>query len=143
MSLPEPKTGLVIAYAYLWAVEAREGSAEGRKDRPCVIVVATRRKAGKLTVIVAPITHSRPDHAKAGVELSPATKTRLGLDSAPSWVVTDDLNQFTWPGHDLKRVRRGSARFDYGFLPASVLTRIQAQIVDLARAGELALTARE
>jgi hypothetical protein len=33
MSLPPPRPGQVIAYAYLWAREQRQGIEEGRKDR--------------------------------------------------------------------------------------------------------------
>src|SRR5689334_4007413 len=37
---PEPEVGLVISYAYLWFEEAERGQVEGRKDRPCAIIVA-------------------------------------------------------------------------------------------------------
>jgi hypothetical protein len=40
MPLPAPQRGLVISYAYLWHHEHRAGLEEGRKDRPCVIVLA-------------------------------------------------------------------------------------------------------
>ena len=41
MTLPVPLPGLVIRYSFLWSREARAGATEGRKDRPCAIVVAT------------------------------------------------------------------------------------------------------
>jgi len=37
---PEPQVGLVISYSYLWSEEAERGQIEGRKDRPCAIIVA-------------------------------------------------------------------------------------------------------
>jgi len=40
MPLPEPEPGLVISYSYLWHYERAAGVEEGRKDRPCVILVA-------------------------------------------------------------------------------------------------------
>ena len=42
MSLPTPRPGLVIRYAYLWADEHRRGAEEGLKDRPCAIVAANQ-----------------------------------------------------------------------------------------------------
>jgi hypothetical protein len=41
--LPEPEPGLVIRYSNLWLREHREGREEGTKDRPCAIVLASRR----------------------------------------------------------------------------------------------------
>src|ERR1700722_12313548 len=43
MALPEPEPGLVISYAYLWHHEHQSGHDEGRKDCPCVIVLAAER----------------------------------------------------------------------------------------------------
>jgi hypothetical protein len=40
MAVPEPQLGLVISYSYLWHHEHREGNDEGRKNRPCGIVLA-------------------------------------------------------------------------------------------------------
>lgn len=40
MSLPAPRPGLVISYAYLWAREHGRGAEEGLKDRPYAIVAA-------------------------------------------------------------------------------------------------------
>ena len=45
MSVPNPQSGLVISYAYLWHHEHQGGQEEGRKDRPCVIALATAMKA--------------------------------------------------------------------------------------------------
>lgn len=57
----EPKPGLIIRYDYLWKEEADKGYTDGRKDRPCAIVIATKpRDDGSRDVIVCPITHSPP-----------------------------------------------------------------------------------
>ncbi len=60
MSLPDPTPGLVIGYAYLWRDEARSGQEEGRKDRPCVIILSVQTLRGETVVTVAPITHAPP-----------------------------------------------------------------------------------
>lgn len=60
MSLPPPRPGLVIAYAYLWAREHRRGLEEGQKDRPCAIVAARQVIERREVVTVVPITHTPP-----------------------------------------------------------------------------------
>ncbi|MBZ0261591.1 MAG: hypothetical protein K8F90_13440, partial [Hyphomicrobiales bacterium] len=60
------------------------------------------------------------------VEIPQATKRRLGLDDARSWVVLTEANRFTWPGPDLRPMRRGeAASVLYGELPGSLLTKIR------------------
>lgn len=69
MSIPEPKSGLVISYSYLWEFEYRAGREEGRKDRPCAVVVAARAEDGDIVVTVTPITHRQPAGVEEGLEL--------------------------------------------------------------------------
>lgn len=102
MEIPEPRPGLVIRYSYLWRDEARQGREEGVKDRPCVVVLAVDGEGSAIRVRVAPVTHTPPRSSADAVELPAATKQRLGLDEAPSWIVTTETNVFTWPGPDLR-----------------------------------------
>ncbi len=125
MALPIPERGLVISYAYLWQSEHEQGREEGAKDRPCVIVLAVEDIAGKPFITVAPVTHSVPDNPDAAVEIPLATKRRLGLDDARSWVIVSEGNRFTWPGPDVRPIAAG--RFDYGFLPPALFDRVQRQ----------------
>jgi mRNA-degrading endonuclease toxin of MazEF toxin-antitoxin module len=81
VALPEPVPGLVIAYAYLWRDEALCGQEEGRKDRPCIIILSVEECDGRKVVTVAPITHTAPTHPDSALEIPAATKERLGLDS--------------------------------------------------------------
>ncbi|HLY54251.1 MAG TPA: hypothetical protein VKS60_01765 [Stellaceae bacterium] len=117
MALPAPELGLVVSYAYLWHSEYQLGREEGVKDRPCAIVLIKREVDGDTSVTVVPITHVPPASSEDAVELPAATKRRLGLDEAQSWVVISEVNEFIWPGPDLRPVSRGRGRFDYGFLP--------------------------
>ncbi len=128
MPLPAPVPGLVICYAYLWHDEYKAGAEEGRKDRPCAIVVATTDADGDTAVWVAPITHIKPDDPHA-VLLPQSVKRRLGLDDRPSWVVTDELNQFIWPGHDLRPIAREKRdTFAWGFLSVETFSAIKRSI---------------
>lgn len=143
MALPEPAPGLVISYSYLWHDQRRIGLEEGRKVRPCAIVVATTDEGGDTKVYVAPITHSRPDDPHA-VELPPAAKRQLGLDEAPSWIVTRELNRFTWPGYDLQPVARDKPGvFAWGFLPVGIFAALKRGIGAHQRERLLHLTPRE
>ncbi len=85
MAVPEPESGLVISYAYLWHHEHGSGLDEGRKERPSVIVLAIERTSDGATVVtVLPITHRAPDDRASAVEIPPPVKELLDLDRARS-----------------------------------------------------------
>lgn len=94
MPLPDPELGLVISYAYLWRREHLAGQREGRKDRPCVIVMALDRGPAGTIVTVVPVTHAAPKDPSVAMELPQAVKRHLGLDEARSWVMLDESNRF-------------------------------------------------
>jgi hypothetical protein len=60
MPLPVPAAGLVISYDYLWHDQHVAGAQEGRKTRPCAIVVATTDNEGDTLVFDAINVASRP-----------------------------------------------------------------------------------
>jgi hypothetical protein len=60
MPLPIPEPGLIINYEFLWREEKERGLDHGRKRRPCAIVVAAESEGDRISVLVAPITHSPP-----------------------------------------------------------------------------------
>lgn len=131
MSLPVPKPDLVIRYGFLWSREAARGAEEGPKDRPCTIVVATRRdKHDDIRVIVAPITHEPPTDPTASIEIPPAICRRLGLDGDRHWLRLDELNRFSWPGFDLRPVPGRHARYDYGILPRDLFEQLRRGILE-------------
>lgn len=131
MSLPPPEPGLVIPYAYLWRHEHHKGQDEGRKTRPSVIVLSAKNAAdGSIRVTVAPITHTPPKSADEAIELPPRVKQALKLDDERSWVVLDEVNQFTWPGYDLRPVPGSKDRFSYGFIPPKLFNTIIGRILD-------------
>ncbi len=143
MALPDPVPGLVIGYAYLWRNEARRGQEEGRKDRPCAIVLSVQNRDGQTVVTVAPITHTPPASPNIAIEISAATKKRLGLDSARSWIVAADLNRFIWPGVDLRPIGRGKPTYAYGLLPAALYAQLRDRVLNLARSGRAVFTPRD
>jgi hypothetical protein len=132
----------VIKYSYLWRTEAERGRKEGRKDRPCAIVIAVKSAAGQTVAVVAPITHSPSLSADGAIELPASTKARLGLDHARSWIVTNDLNYFTWPGPDIRPIDsvRGIA---YGYLPAALTKGLVESVREQIRTGKEKLVKRD
>jgi len=143
MALPEPECGLVLSYSYLWRREREAGRTEGAKDRPCVIVLATRNNGNSTTVTVAPITHSPPSDLTVAWEIPPRVKRHLGLDGERSWIVLDEFNEFVWPGFDLRPVPGTTARFDYGLLPPALFARIVNRALELRREGKVFSSCRD
>jgi hypothetical protein len=131
-SFPKPVAGQVISYAYLWSSEHQRGQEEGLKDRPCAVILVTTDESGEDRVTLLPITHSQPSSPEFGIEIPQATKRRLKLDEARSWVMLTEANRFSWPGPDLRPVVRGDATsIDYGELPASLFVKIRDGFVAL------------
>ena len=81
-------------------------------------------------VTVAPVTHRKPKSKETGIEIPQRVKAHLGLDAEKSWVILDEVNQFTWPGFDLRLIPK-TKRYDYGFLPPRLFEQIKTGILDL------------
>jgi hypothetical protein len=143
MALPGPRPGLVISYAYLWHHEHRAGQEEGVKDRPCVIVLAMERPTDRSPLVrVVPVTHSAPDMLTPAIELPRAVKRHLGLDESRSWVVLDEINEFAWPGFDLRPVPRSRDSFTYGFLPPRLFEQLTTTLRKVWSQGQGRATPR-
>ncbi|WP_282759354.1 type II toxin-antitoxin system PemK/MazF family toxin [Komagataeibacter saccharivorans] len=131
MSLPKPEPGLVISYAYLWRHEHNRGQEEGRKHRPCVIVLAVEKAGGRATrVTVAAVTHTPPTPDAAAVEMPQKVKQHLGLDDAQSWIIVNEVNQFDWPGFDLRPLPGQNDTFAYGFIPPRLYEAVKATLLE-------------
>ncbi|MBD0415801.1 type II toxin-antitoxin system PemK/MazF family toxin [Tianweitania sp. Rool2] len=129
--MPNPIPGLVIRYSYLWLSEHEVGQEEGRKDRPCAIVLSAKTEAGRTVVIVVPVTHTPPAKDSVSIEIPSTTKQRLGLDDERSWIIVSEANRFFWPGPDIRPSRNGDmSTVAYGELPANLFRKLRATFVD-------------
>jgi len=129
LALPVPVPGLVIRYSYLWRSDRNAGHEQSPKARPAVIVLAVTKKQGEPTqVLVAPITHTDPG-PKRGLEIPSKLKSALGLDEGRSWIVTDDINAFEWPGYDLEQIPGMPGKFAYGYLPRKLFYKLRDAIL--------------
>jgi hypothetical protein len=129
-----PFPGMVVRYSFLWSSEARAGETEGRKDRPCVIVTAIGRAAdGRLRVRVLPITRVPSEEARS-IAIPAKVKRHLGLDADASWIVLDEVNEFFWPGVDLRPVSRSKPGvWTFGVLPTEIFDEIQTKLRAILR----------
>jgi hypothetical protein len=126
---------LVIRYSYLWSAEHAQGREEGVKDRPCAIILSVTEESGAQIVTVLPITHTPPTDPRLAVEIPFATKRRLRLDDARSWVVLSEADRFVWPGPDLRPSIRGDAgSVAYGPLPYALFEDIRSKFIAVLRA---------
>lgn len=136
MPIPTPLPGLVIRYSYLWHRDWIKGQDEGRKDRPCAIVVAmTDNSPGKTRVLVLPITHSQPENAAHAIEIPAAVKRHLQLDDQRSWILIDEWNEFGWPGPDLRHITGSAGSFAFGMLPPRLFADIRNRFIALYESG--------
>jgi hypothetical protein len=136
MALPEPQPGLVISYSYLWRQEHLAGHEEGRKDRPCVIVLTVERDGEAAVVTVVPVTHTPPSNLTSAFEIPAPVKRHLGLDDSRSWIMLDEGNRFEWPGHDLRPNPFSKDRFSYGFLPPRLFETLVRQFFKIWAKGQ-------
>ena len=140
--LTAPTAGQVVHYSYLWLHERLRGLEEGTKDRPCLIVTA-ETIAGITLVTVLPITHTPPPAAAAATPLPAELKRRLGLDDHPSWIITNEANQFAWPGYDLRTIPGTKPpRRVYGVIGPGLLARVRERLLANSERGQLAVTPR-
>ena len=102
-----------------------------------MIILSVEERDGARLVTVAPVTHAPPRLPADAVALPAAVKRRLGLDDAASWVVVTEVNQFIWPGPDLRPARRDA--WAYGFIPGLLLASIRER---MAVSRRLSLTRR-
>lgn len=138
--VPLPRVSEVIRYAYLWTHEHAEGREEASKDRPCAVVLTVSGEVdGDDVVVVVPITSVAPDNPGDAIEIPEATRRRLGLQGERCWIKVTELNQFNWPGPDLRPVDpkpADRAFYSYGLLPAKLYALVKAAILERRQQGE-------
>lgn len=134
----------MISYAYLWWHEHNRGQEEGRKDRPCVVVLAIDRPSGKSArVTVAAITHTPPGCESVALEVPPSVKRHLGLDDARSWIVLDEVNQFDWPGFDLRPISARDGSQAYGFIPPNLYLKAISILREASKMRKITIISRD
>jgi hypothetical protein len=142
MLIPPPVPGMVVRYVYLWSDDKAKGRVEGAKERPCVLVLAVRQATGIIQTVVAPITHAPPEDPADSIEVPPAVRLSLGLDSERQWVRLDELNSFGWPGFDLRPDPKTGA-VAYGMVAKEFYEEVRVRILDRHRSKKLRSISRD
>ncbi len=133
-SFPRPVPGLVIPYGYLRESEHRDGREEGRKDRPCAIIISLVGGEDESRVVVLPIAHAQPTSGSDAIEMPYNTKLRLGMDHERSWIILSEANLFSWPGPDLRPAINGDlSTVVYGLLPNRLFHLVRDRFVSAVR----------
>ena len=144
MPLPYPEPGLVICYEFLWSHEHDRGLDDGEKKRPCLILAVERLERGRTWVMLAPITHRLPNSPMVATEIPPRVRSHLGLDSGPSWIILNELNEFIWPGRDVYPIPGGRPdQYEYGFLPPLLFNQVRELIIVLDEKRKHVMARRE
>lgn len=145
MTIQRPRNGAVIHYGYLWKREQEAGLEEGLKDRPAAVVLAYEDDiSGETIVFALPITHTPPQDPSTAVEIPSTTKTSLGLDAQPSWVICDEVNRFLWPGYDLRPIPgRSPATWEYGMLSKGLYEEAKRLFLKCRRESRLRQVGRD
>ena len=70
-------------------------------------------------------------------------RAHLGLGDAPCWIVTSELNQFTWPGPDIRPIPRSDGMSPrYGSIPGKLFDQLRQKLEAAVNAGGLKVTKR-
>ncbi|MCP4041363.1 MAG: type II toxin-antitoxin system PemK/MazF family toxin [Gammaproteobacteria bacterium] len=129
----EPKPGLVIRFDFLWKEEEQAGRIEGRKDRPCAIILAAKpRENGTQDVVLCPITHSLPRKGESAVEIPVKLTRHLNLDDGRSWIRTHQVNTVEWEKDRLPFgvVPAHKGQWVFGQLPHGIGKHVFEQVRD-------------
>jgi hypothetical protein len=97
----EPPIGSLIAYEYLWLSQSavREDAV---KVYPAALIFAKKLIGGVTLAHAVGVSHKPPAPSEKALEIPRKLKRHLGLDDQPAWIYTDQINQFAWPGYDLR-----------------------------------------
>jgi hypothetical protein len=101
----DPPIGNLVAYEYLWWSQSGVRD-DGAKTYPVAIIFAKKIVGGVTLAYAAGNSHKPPGPSERALEVPAKLKRHLGLDDEPSWIYTDQVNEFAWPGPDLKPAER-------------------------------------
>ena len=128
MAIPQPRVGMVIRHSFLF-------SNGDEKERPAVVVVAIdpANIGDPFQVAVMPITHSFPTDAATAIEIPQRLNNYLKLDDERSFVVVNEINEFIWPGYDIRQIPDNSGSWEYGQMPSGFIKQISERVQQLEK----------
>ena len=115
-----PKRGDIFTYCYLFTHEADKGIVEGRKDRPIMVIAVD----GDDYLVAAITTKGERNPNAIAIPSEVAAITKLDPGSA---IVVSELNNFTWPGYDIRPLAKQTS-YVTGTMPPRFFAHILGQI---------------
>ena len=142
----EPEAGLVIRYDFLWKQEHEKGQEHGTKDRPCAIILASKKHTGKTReVVICPITHTPPNSGETSIEIPYKVARYLGLDHEKVWIKTHEVNMIEWEDGRIPYgiTRTPSGNWTYGIMPRIIGQKAFEQVRENSRKKSINITKRD
>ena len=136
MHIPDqPPIGNLVAYEYLW-LSQHNTREDGAKVYPVALIFAKKTIASVTLAYAVGMSHKSPAAFEKAIEVPRKLKRHLGLDERPSWIYTDQLNEFTWSGPELRPAEwlstlpsaRGSCII--GALPSNWFALVKQDIIE-------------
>jgi hypothetical protein len=137
MAKPDPETGLVIRFDYLWKSDKLRGWHEGGEHRPSAVVLVV--PSGR--VLLCGISRSPPSSPDFGVELDKHHKAVLGLKPDRQWIHCNEVNEISWDDPEIRPTPDG--RWEYGYLGRAVAQEMLDKVRALLTAKQLSWIKRE
>ncbi len=108
-----------------------------------MVVLATLKREHGTELLVVPVTTRPPRPGDAAVEIPARVRQHLSLGEERAWIVVDEINRFTWPGPDIRPIRRGDEITPrYGSVPGKLLEQVRREMEKAIAAGKLKMTKR-
>ena len=108
-----------------------------------VVVVAIETRSHGTQLLVVPVTTRAPRAGDTAVEMPARVRHHLGLGEDRCWIVADEVNRFTWPGPDIRPMRRGDdINPRYGAIPGKLFEQVRQRLERAAIQGRLKVTRR-
>jgi hypothetical protein len=124
-----PHAGLVLRYPYLWARQAENGETEGRKARPCAVILALSTQQGWTELRLCAVTSRPPRQSNHGVEVPEIEKRRAGLDGdIQLWVILDEHNVDLY-----EQSYHIEPHSELGSFSAAFTKKLQRRMIDVLR----------
>jgi hypothetical protein len=93
------------------------------------MVVATEKRPHGTELLVVPVTTRAPRAGDSTVEMPARVRQHIGLGDERCWIVADEVNSFTWPGPDIRPMRRGSdVDPRYGAIPGRLFDQVRQRL---------------
>lgn len=125
---PEPEVGLVISYSYLWKEEEEQGL--GRVARTDLAPLFSLSKYPLPNLTAASRSSSRRSRTHHPTTRMSRSKFRL-------------VSKSVWGSTDLRPIRRGETRIDYGLLPPKLFDRLIEKFKELRSQGKVEGASRD